>query len=236
MSAALLAAADSSLAPFSAMQPGSVAGPWELVELRGEKAAEFAIVDHAGERVLEARANSAVAALAHAVDVPVGQQTLLNWRWKVSAFVEAADIRAKKGDDYPARVYVTFARDVSELSWLTELKLSLARVFYGADVPTAAICYVWDKDSEVGLSVPNAYTDTVQMIVVRNGESDVDTWMPESRDVYADYQRAFGAEPPPVSSVIVGVDTDNTGEEVTAWFGDLYFSVEAVVAVHNRIP
>jgi hypothetical protein len=220
----LLFASGERLTPFSALPTGPVEGSWELVELKGQTPTEFSIVEQDGQRVLEARAVAAAAALAHKIDVPVDQPAILHWRWKIAAYVDGADINTKKGDDYPARIYVTFARDAAKLPWLIRLKLRLAKLIYGTDVPTAAICYVWDKNSPVGRSVPNVYTSTVQMIVVRDGTEDVDTWISESRDVYADYRRAFGGEPPPVSSIIVGVDTDNTGESVTAWFGDLYFA------------
>jgi hypothetical protein len=214
------------ITPFSSMAPGPVSPVWELVELRGQKPTEFEIVEHEGERVLEARADASAAALSHQVDISAALQPVLHWRWKISAYIDGADISTKEGDDYPARVYVTFARDSSELSWLTRIKLRLARMIYGADVPVAALCYVWDQNSSAGLSLPNAYTGTVQMIVVENGATALDTWISESRDVYADYRDAFGGQPPSVNSVIVGVDTDNTGEAVTTWFGDLYFSLD----------
>jgi hypothetical protein len=43
--------------------------------------------------------------------------------------------------------------------------------------------------------------------------------------VAADFRAAFGADValPPVSGIALGNDTDQTGEAVTAWFGDARF-------------
>lgn len=41
------------------------------------------------------------------------------------------------------------------------------------------------------------------------------------RDLYADYQRLFGGEPPRIVGVAVITDTDNTGESAVAYYGDI---------------
>ena len=50
--------------------------------------------------------------------------------------------------------------------------------------------------------------------------------MNESRDVAADFKAAFGIEPPAITAVAVGNDTDNTGEHVTTWYGDVAFKAK----------
>ncbi len=72
--------------------------------------------------------------------------------------------------------------------------------------------------------VPNPYTDRVQMIVVESGEAKVGQWVTESRNLYEDYQKAFGDDPPMISGVAVMTDTDNTGESAVAYFGDITFN------------
>ena len=51
----------------------------------------------------------------------------------------------KSGDDYAARVYLTFTVPPEQLGFATRTKLSLARSIYGNQVPDAAINYVWDS-------------------------------------------------------------------------------------------
>ena len=129
---------------------------------------------------------------------------------------------SKQGDDFPARVYVTFDRDISELPFSTRLKIRLARTLYGTDIPTAALCYVWADNLSVDTIVPNAYSDTVMMVVVRNGPAE-QGWQTERRDVGADYAAAFGSAAPSVTSVMLAADTDDTGAFARSWFGDIAF-------------
>ena len=62
------------------------------------------------------------------------------------------------------------------------------------------------------------------MIVLRNATSGVGDWADEQRDLVADYREAFGEAPSPVSGIAIAADTDQTGETVTAWFGDISIS------------
>ena len=89
------------------------------------------------------------------------------------------------------------------------------------DVPTAALCYVWDNKHAVGYSRPSPYTTRVQMIVLQSGAAHAGTWVNESRDVAADFKTAFGFDAPAITGVAVGSDTDQTRESVRTWFGDV---------------
>jgi hypothetical protein len=41
--------------------------------------------------------------------------------------------------------------------------------------------------------------------------------------VLDDYRTAFGDDPPPVNSIAIMTDTDNTDGEATAYYGDIVF-------------
>jgi hypothetical protein len=71
--------------------------------------------------------------------------------------------------------------------------------------------------------VPNPYTDRVIMIVVESGEAKLNQWVKEERNIYEDYKKAFKEEPPAISGIAIMTDTDNTGESVTAFYGDIIF-------------
>lgn len=47
--------------------------------------------------------------------------------------------------------------------------------------------------------------------------------MTEERNLYDDYRKVFGEAPPLVNGVAIMNDTDNTGETVTAYYGDIVF-------------
>ena len=84
-------------------------------------------------------------------------------------------------------------------------------------LPAATLCWVWGAAETKGALLPNAYSRRVRYIVLRNREDALATWFEESRDVAADFQRAFGDESdardglPPLSALIVAGDGDNSG-------------------------
>ena len=69
----------------------------------------------------------------------------------------------------------------------------------------------------------NAYTKRAVMFVIETGSEKLNRWIEEERNIYDDYRRAFGEEPPMISGVAIMTDTDNTGESATAYFGDIRF-------------
>ena len=146
---------------------------------------------------------------------------LLEWRWKINRVLDKANMAAKASDDFAARVYVFFDVPMESLSFVDRTKLRLARMVAGPDVPTAAICYVWDNTHPAGHTQWSPYTNRVRMIVLQSGAANVDKWMTESRDVVADFRAAFDLNAPAVTGVAVGNDTDNTNERVSTWYGDV---------------
>ena len=74
--------------------------------------------------------------------------------------------------------------------------------------------------------MPNPYTDRAMMIVVRSGEKMLNTWVQEERNLYEDYRKAFGGEPPRISGVAIMTDTDNTKESAVTFYGDIVFRKE----------
>ena len=89
--------------------------------------------------------------------------------------------------------------------------------------PLAAINYIWESTTPKGTIVPNPYAEQVKMIVVESGRVLINQWVNEERNVYEDYRKAFGEEPPMVSGVAIMTDTDNTGESAIAYYGDIVF-------------
>ena len=218
--AALVVAADAS-APiaFSSLPPGELHKPWRALHIAHVKPAEIALVADEGATVLRVRAAASSGSAAHELDAdPRGLS--LAWRWKIDRVVEGADLARKSGDDFAARVYVFFDVPREELPFGTRFKLTMLEILYGEQLPTAAICYVWDNRHPVGTSRWNPYSERVRTVVLRSGNAQAGHWMAERRDLEVDYREAFAAAPPRVSGIAAGNDTDQTGETVTAWFGD----------------
>ena len=59
--------------------------------------------------------------------------------------------------------------------------------------------------------------------MAENGPATLNIWITEERNGYEDYRLAFGEEPPTISGVAIMTNTDNTGESVEAYYGDIVF-------------
>jgi hypothetical protein len=147
---------------------------------------------------------------------------VVRWRWKIDNLVKRSDVSRKDGDDYPARLYITFEYDPDKVSWARKLKYQAGRAIFG-DIPIAALNYIWGTRTPVGTIVDNAYTDFARMIVVQSGPERVGMWVEEERNIYDDYRSAFGGEPPMINGVAIMSDTDDTRERATAYYGDIIF-------------
>lgn len=200
------------------------AAPWRLVRF-DEKipATQYHMRFWDGLNAIEAVADNSMALLARSVDVDLAATPILCWRWRVDAPLNNADMAIKAGDDYAARVYLSFKLASADLSLGTRMKLKLGRAIYGADVPDAALNYVWDNRYPVESSRWNAYTDRARMIVLQSGAEHAGKWVAERRDVQADFTAAFGGVLPRPEALAVAADTDNTGEKAHAGFAGFHF-------------
>lgn len=209
---------------FSAATPGSALPEgWKpLTFAKVEKHTAYELVKDGATVVMRARSEGSASGLVRELRIDPRQYPVVRWRWKIDHLLEKSDIRSKRGDDYPARLYITFEYEPDKVSFGRRTQYRLGRLLFG-DIPIAALNYVWDGKAPAGTIVDNAYTDFAKMIVVRSGAQGAGTWVEEERNVYEDYKRAFGGEPPMIKGVAIMTDTDDTGESATAYYGDIVF-------------
>ena len=146
---------------------------------------------------------------------------MLMWWWKVAGILSRGDARKKQGDDYPARIYISFQTESSRLSWWEKLQVQAYEAIYGVEPPLQTIAYIWANKLAPGQWVDNPYTDRVKMLAVRSGSGQAGQWWQEQRNVLADYRQLFGEDPPPVASIAIMTDADNTGERMSSWYGEI---------------
>ena len=212
------------VAAFSAASPGTaLPDGWAPMTFRNiSRHTRYTLVRDAEQGVVvRAEADASASGLIRRFDSPAADHPLLRWRWKVERPIRNSDVTRKDGDDYPARIYVSFRYDPARLSLVEQAKYAAARVLYGEYPPHAALNYIWDAKAPVGTIVPNPFTDRVRMIVVQSGTADVGRWLAYERDIVADYRNAYGEEPPPLAGIAIMTDADNTGESALAYYGDI---------------
>ena len=187
---------------------GDLAG-WKVREFKGRT--RYAIEDDpegGGGPVLAASSRGAASALYHEREIDLAATPILSWRWRVESPLPIADERRKGGDDFAARVYV-----VSEGRGLLGLPLG--------------ITYVW-ANAPVGEAWPNPFTARAVMVVVDSGPGG--DWRRHERDVREDFRRYHGKDVETLDGVALMTDTDNSGTEGRAWYGDLAFRVRRTEA------
>ncbi|MGI8561879.1 MAG: DUF3047 domain-containing protein [Luteimonas sp.] len=220
----LLASAQQPAAFSSARAGAATPAGWTVQPIpKVERQTRFDLVDDAGTTVLRGRADNAAASLRYSADIDPARTPLLRWRWKTDRVLDTADMTSTAGDDYAARLYVFFDRRPEQMSLGERTLYRIGRARYGDQLPAAALSYVWDNRQPVGTVRDNVYTGFVKMVVASSGKAREGQWVTLSRDVAADYRRAFGTAPPRITGVAVAVDTDNTGESTVTYFGDIRF-------------
>jgi len=210
---------------FSAFKAGDpLPEDWRLVTSPGiPRHTRYTLVSDRSVTVLRAESEGAMSSLARRLDVDPARHPWLRWRWKVENLLEKSDMHTKAGDDFPARLYVFFDFDIGRLPFAERLKIRVARMLYGEEIPLAALCYVWARQHPADSSAWNAYTRRVRMIVAQSGAGALGQWVQIERNVAQDYRAAFGEAPPRITGVAVATDTDNTGERALAYYGDAEF-------------
>lgn len=210
---------------FSTQPPGqALPDHWQPLTFKKIPAhTRYELVEDGSTTVVKASSDAAASGLVRKVAIDLKEYPFIHWRWKIDHLIRKSDARHKHGDDYPARIYITFAYVPDRVGAYKKLKYLLGRKLFG-DIPIAAINYIWEPRLPAGTIIDNPYTSFARMIVVQSGQSRVGQWQEEKRNVYKDYLRAFGDEPPLVNGIAIMTDTDNTGEKATAYYGDIYFT------------
>ncbi len=183
------------LGNFSA---GDISG-WKPKVFQGETS--YSLVSEGERRVLKAESSKTASGLYKEVKLDPRKHQVLRWSWKIEGTIPKGNGRTKKGDDYAARVYVVFPRT---LFWRTK-----------------AINYIWANKIPKGATLPNAFSSNALMVAVESGDEKAGTWVIEERNVYEDYRTLFGEDPPAIGAVALMTDTDNTGGEAVAYYGDI---------------
>ena len=182
----------------------------------------YTVVEEDGVRALRADSDCAASAVALPLDkVDLLSTPRLRWRWKVERPLKVANERVKAGDDFAARVYVTFRFDPRTASFSARVRHRIARALFGAELPGHAVNYVRSSTEPAGAVWDNPFA--AESKTVSLGPGQVGAWATEEVDVAADYRRLIGGDPPPLMALAVMTDADNTCQHAVAYFADFTF-------------
>lgn len=179
---------------------------WERKSFEGQT--DYQMVEEGGLKVLKAVSNNSASGLFYKQRIDLDETPWINWRWKISSRITDNNEQQKSGDDYSARIYVV--TDGGMLRWRSK-----------------ALNYIWSSGTELERSWPNAFLPrNAMMLATRTANDPLDTWLSEKRNVKEDLKKVYGKEIRYIDVVALMTDTDNTGQQLTAWYGDIHFSAE----------
>jgi hypothetical protein len=177
---------------------------WTEQTFAGKQPTRYRLMRDAGVQVLEAECRASASGWILKRKIDLESTPVLRWRWKVEQVYGGVRERQKKGDDFPARVYVVI-----------DGGLAASR--------TRSLVYVWASWEPQGADWPSGYTRQAHMVALRSGAAGAGQWQDERRDVRADFKRYFGVEANRADGVAVMTDCDDAGGTTRAWYGDVRF-------------
>ena len=211
--------------PFSAAKPGTTPPQgWAPIKINDQKKpTTYEFVEDQGAIVLHASADGAASLLGYKTGFELDAAPMISWRWKISRLIASADNAVASKEDSPVRVVLEFDGDRSKLSFSDRSQIATGKLLSGRELAYATLMYIWSNKEPVGKIIAGPRTGRIQMVVASSGASGVGAWQTISRNAVDDYKKAFNEEPGKLTGVAVLTDTDNTGESVEAWYGDIVF-------------
>lgn len=214
--------ADPSLSIFSAEAPGGLPAGWEpMILLRQKKQTRYQLVSKENRTVLHASAEKASSGLILRTQIDPSSKPWLRWEWKISDVLEDADNAVRATEDSPVRIILAFDGDKESLPFSEQVLFETAKMLTGHDFPYATLMYIWENKAPVGTIIRSTHTGRVRMMVAAQGTTGIGKWHTLTRNIIDDFEKAYGEKPGKLIGIGVMTDTDNTGDTVEAWYGDI---------------
>jgi len=203
---------------------GALPAKWRpLVFPRIARHTIYKITGKGKDRYLQALSKASASGLSRSIDIEGADYPILSWRWKIAGIIKKGDARLKSGDDYAARIYVTFAFEPSRATIYEKGRNIIGERLFGVRPPGSAINYIWANKLKKDEFIVNSYSNRDMMIAVESGNGASGSWVREERNIYEDYIKAFGHKPPPITGIAVMTDSDNTGSSAEAYYENIVF-------------
>lgn len=139
-------------------------------------------------------------AVERGVDIDPEKTRFLTWRWKVTQLPAGGDFRRAATDDQAAQMLVAFA-------------------------DRRVLTYIWDTTAPKGTAQSASAIPLVHVfaVVCESGNAELNHWITESRDVAADYERAYGRSAPFIKGLRLQINSQHTGTTAESYFGEVAF-------------
>lgn len=197
---------------------------WERLTLPKKDWTEYELKTEDGRTYVRAISNNSASGWRYNIEIDPKEYPIIEWQWKVDSVLTNGDMNQKKGDDYAARIYVTYDFSRRDLPFGERVKYGAMKTFTSFDIPLRALNFVWANKAPVGTIRKNVFTNWVNMVAVESGNENAGSWIISSTNVYDTYKQAFnGEEPKKITGVAIMTDSDNSKGAATAYYGTIIF-------------
>jgi hypothetical protein len=179
-------------------RPGHLPDGWQVKVNHGSP--KIATVREGDTIYLDLKSHDSSYGLEREVDFDPNQAPFLTWKWNVKQVPAGADFRRSKTDDQAAQVLVAFA-------------------------DRHVLTYIWDTTAPAGTMESASSIPLVHIfaVVCRSGTADLNRWLTESRNLAADYVKAYGRPAPRVKGIRLQINTQHTGTSAESCFSEVAF-------------
>ena len=179
--------------------PGRLPSDWQVKVSHGRP--DFSVCSDSLGPCLHLTRVRASFGLERRVSIDAAEMPFLTWRWKVTQLPAGGDFRHPASDDQAAQVLVAFA-------------------------DRRVLTYIWDTSAPRGAAQSASAIPLVHIfaVVCESGPSQTGQWVWESRNLAADYQRAYGKPAPRVNGLRIQINSQHTGTVAESYFGEVAFS------------
>ena len=177
---------------------GRIPAGWEIKVNRGKPM--VSVCKDADTACLHLLSVSSSFSLEKSVDVDPAQMPYLTWSWKVAQLPSGGDFRKASTDDQAAQLLVAF----------TDRRV---------------ISYIWDTRAPKGAMESASSIPLLRIVAVvcESGAGQANQWIEESRNVAADFAKAYGKPAPRVRGLRIQINSQHTGTVAESYFGEVAF-------------
>ena len=177
---------------------------WTLKEKEGKP--DIKMEKSGNNLTLRLRSENSSFGLTKEIDFDLKHYPYLNWKWKVAHVPEKGDFQKNETDDQAGQIYVLFPR-------------------FPANFNTELIGYLWESNTRnKGKEGESPAWSKSKVIVLQAGPDKLNQWILEKRNIYEDYKRLFGKEPPRVGGLGLYINTQHTSGKADISYGPIFFS------------
>jgi hypothetical protein len=184
---------------------------WELKVKSGD--AIFKILDENNQKIIYLKSADASFSFQKSISLNPREYPYLTWTWKAVKLPAGGDFRKSKTNDQALQVFVAFK---------------------GGD----AFSYIWDTNAPEGSfgeeSIGWPINIKIKVIAVKSGSSQLGQWVTINRNIYDDYKKFFGKEPPELKGIRVQANSQHTGATGEGYFNKIVFSSSEPPKEKNR--